>query len=65
MSHCHTFECVYVKSAIIHKKMPKYPLCLVILFRVGMGGKIKEHFMNKIPNGLTIIYFDGKDKNIC
>lgn len=31
---------------------------------VGMGGKIKEHFMNKIPSGLTVIYFDDKDKNI-
>ncbi len=29
---------------------------------VGMGGKIKEHFMNKIPSGLTVIYFDDKDK---
>lgn len=44
--------------------MTKYPLCLVILFRVGTGGKIKEHFMNKIPSGLTVIYFDDKDKNI-
>ena len=31
---------------------------------VGTGGKIKEHFMNKIPSGLTVIYFDDKDKNI-
>lgn len=44
--------------------MTKYSLCLVVPFRVGMGGKIKEHFMNKIPSGLTVIYFDDKDKNI-
>ena len=44
--------------------MPKYPLCLVIPFRAGMGGKIKEHFMNKILSGLTVIYFNDKDKNI-
>ena len=44
--------------------MTKYPFCLVVPFRVGMGGKIKEHFMNKIPSGLTVIYFDDKDKNI-
>ena len=44
--------------------MTKYPFCLVVPFRVGMGGKIKEHFMNKIPSGLTVIYFDDKNKNI-
>ena len=44
--------------------MTKYSLRLVVPFRVGMGGKIKEHFMTKIPSGLTVIYFDDKDKNI-
>jgi len=45
--------------------MTKYSLCLVVPFRVGTGGKIKEYFfMSDIPNGLTIIYFDDKDKNI-
>ena len=44
--------------------MTKYHLSLVILFRAGTGGKIKEHFMNKIPSGLTVIYFDDKNKNI-
>ncbi len=44
--------------------MTKYSLCLVVPFRVGTGGKIKEHFMNKIPSGLTVIYFNDKDKNI-
>jgi hypothetical protein len=30
----------------------------------GYGLEIKEHFLNKIPSGLTVIYFDDKDKNI-
>ena len=44
--------------------MTKYSLCLVVPFRVGMGGKLRSIFMSKIPNGLTVIYFNDKDKNI-
>ncbi len=44
--------------------MTKYSLYFVVPFRAGTSGKIKEHFMNKIPNGLTVIYFDDKNKNI-
>ena len=45
--------------------MTKYSLCFVVPFRVGMGGENQGVFiMSKIPNGLTVIYFDDKDKNI-
>lgn len=45
--------------------MTKYSLRLVVPFRVGIGWENQGVFiMNKIPSGLTVIYFDDKDKNI-
>ena len=44
--------------------MTKYPFCLVVPFGWVWVGNQGVFFMNNIPNGLTVIYFDDKDKNI-
>lgn len=45
--------------------MTKNSLRFAVPFRVGMGGKNQGVFiMSKVPSGLTVIYFDNKDKNI-
>lgn len=44
--------------------MTIYSLCLVVPFGWVWVGNQGAFFMNKIPSGLTVIYFNDKDKNI-
>ena len=44
--------------------MTIYSLCLVVPFGWVWVGKSRSIFMSNIPNGLTVIYFNDKDKNI-